>query len=463
MTRLMIEYNGGAAAQIRKAIRDGNEVEYGIRNVPGLCVRVRKSSATWAVRGDIRGGARRTTKRIGDFSSVEFATARERCHHARNMMSAGEDPGNWLREMEIGMPIIRTAPASEDGWTFEKAREKYLAWVGEHRRKDTLRGYKDDLHHADVAPVLSGKLLKHISPEDVKRIRETIATTNGSKTSKVRKTGPAVGRPAMANKVLTSLRAFFSWCVTQHGDSKLETNPAANVEKVRIAESNGAKRFGKMLAAISNGDAADAPSKHELGLVNARLRDAKLAHPMRLAGLIALHTAQRRITIVQAEREAIGADAGREGWGVWYIDSAHMKAGTAHVLPLPPPTYALFKEALAIGRSSDRWLFPQLRLRRAGDAGSSHMSEKALNDAFATAGIAFSPHKIRSAFATYMIMEHPEKYTKADTALILHHAQEKRKTITSRAYEDLLANMPRMRSILQDWLQLIDRFERRHS
>lgn len=106
-----------------------------------------------------------------------------------------------------------------------------------------------------------------------------------------------------------------------------------------------------------------------------------------------------------------------------------------HVVPLPPFTWAIVQAALAIagGNSADDWIFPQQRLRRAGDSGGNTMAPGGLNIAMREAGSPIRPHVNRKIFTTYGKYLTP-RIIETDAAAIMDHA-EARGTTASDHYD----------------------------
>jgi hypothetical protein len=72
---------------VRNAISDvGNrEYELGDTREPGLGLRVRKTTAAWALRGRLR--PEQSTWRIGDTATIGIKVARQRAAEARKLLS----------------------------------------------------------------------------------------------------------------------------------------------------------------------------------------------------------------------------------------------------------------------------------------------------------------------------------------------------------------------------------------
>jgi hypothetical protein len=103
----------------------------------------------------------------------------------------------------------------------------------------------------------------------------------------------------------------------------------------------------------------------------------------RLALQLALCTIQRRLTVVSALK---GSFSSHEKYGmVWVIHPGILKVGRTrrgqirrhpHIIPLPQIVQEIVHKAFVMTRPDNPYLFPQLRLRRAGDTSDGHLSER---------------------------------------------------------------------------------------
>ena len=115
---------------------------------------------------------------------------------------------------------------------------------------------------------------------------------------------------------------------------------------------------------------------------------------------------------------------------------------------------------LALTRPDNPYLFPQLRLRRAGDVGDGHLSERLLNSALADlqkpgralhAVQQFNTHSFRGWFTTHMARL---GFKKSDTKLILDHRENRQHDTTDKHY-DWEQSLPEKFAILSAWENLI--------
>jgi integrase len=111
-------------------------------------------------------------------------------------------------------------------------------------------------------------------------------------------------------------------------------------------------------------------------------------------------------------------------------------------------------------RPDNPYLFPQLRLRRAGDTGDGHLSERLLNSALAElqkpgralhAVQQFSTHDFRSWPTTHMGRK---SHSKADATLVLDHSEGRTRDVTDEHY-NWEQSLPQKFAILCAWEKLI--------
>lgn len=188
----------------------------------------------------------------------------------------------------------------------------------------------------------------------------------------------------------------------------------------------------------------------------------------RLALQLALRTLQRRLTVVSALKASFRP---HDEYGmVWWVHPGVLKVGRSrtgqvrrhpHVIPLPASAQEIVRTALSLTRPDNPFLFPQLRLRRAGDLGNGHLSERLLNEVLARlqelgrplhASQHFSCHAFRSWFTTHMGRL---GFAKSDTKLILDHSEGRENNTTDEHY-DLEQSLPKKFAILSAWGKLIN-------
>lgn len=219
-------------------------------------------------------------------------------------------------------------------------------------------------------------------------------------------------------------------------------------------------------------DLAAAEAERELSTQELQTLDAELETVMppsaRLALRLALRTVQRRLTVVTALKTSFRPHA--QYGMVWWIHPRVLKVGRTrdrqirrhpHLIPLTDATQEIVRTALALSVPDNPYLFPQLRLRRAGDSGNGHLSERLLNSKLAElqahgcplhSAQQFSTHAFRSSFTTHMGQAGDST---ADKHLILDHVEGRKNDVTERHY-DLEQSLPAKFAMLSRSETIID-------
>jgi integrase len=285
-------------------------------------------------------------------------------------------------------------------WTFEEGRRLYLDDIQRTRRPATHADYRGMLMLPDLDD-LEGRALPTITRQELATI---IARVHRS------------GRESTAEHLVRVLRPMWKWLADD-----------ARVDKSGVAPGILDRLAAPERTLDEQGDDAYVPPLEEVGRIIAIARSGAVDSIIGSAIELSAWTAQRRRTIVEAkvdQLEPIG-DGTR---GLWHIPPASRKSrrkGGArkrdHVIPLPAPAWACVTAAAARARALESdWLFPQLRLRRAG-GDRDHLHENTLTHTLSyLPGIAASPHALRRAFATHG--ESRFGLLRADTQAILDHA-----------------------------------------
>jgi len=442
-------------ARIARRIETGAEDDYEVADtvVPGLIVRLRKRAAKWALRCKIAGAQHYFT--IGSIVALtDPDLVREAAERAKAILREGGDPASLLQSLlqtpTVAAAEARAAHRAGKVWDWDQARAKFLEACRADNRPDTVRTYKSASGLVDLAG-LKGKIITQIEPDDIRRIRDSIR---------------ARGKVAQSKLTMRTLKALFSWLIEQP-DSGLKVDPARDV-------ATSVKDRPAMLEdAIAAAEAfGSAKAEEELSVEDIRLLDKELgsvAQPSaRFALQLALRTAQRRLTAVSALKASFRSN---DHYGmVWWIHPGVLKVGRnrtgevrrhPHVIPLPPSAQQIVRTAMTMTRPDNPYLFPQLRLRKAGDTGDGHLSERLLNSALADLQKPgrplhrvqhFSTHSFRGWFTT-----HAGRlgFSKADVKLILDHSEGRALDTTDKHY-DREQSLPEKYRILCEWEKLIN-------
>jgi integrase len=420
--------------------------------VPGLIIRIRKRSAKWALR--CRVGRKQYYRSIGSILVLgDPELVRAAAERGKGILREGGDPApifaSLLQSPTLAAAEARAAHLAGQVWDWDQARTKFLDACRADNRPDTVRTYRSASGLVDLA-ALKGKIITQITSDDIRRIRDSIR---------------ARGKIAQSKLTMRTLKAMFGWLLDQ-ADSGLKIDPTRDV-------ATSVKDRPAMLAdAIAAAETyADIEAEEEISEADLRVLAAELETvtppSARLALGLALHTAQRRLTVVSAIKASFRP---HDEYGlVWWIHPGILKVGRnrtgevrrhPHVIPLPPSAQQIVRTALAMTRPDNPYLFPQLRLRRAGDAGDGHLSERLLNSALAelqkpgralSAVQQFSVHDIRGWFTTHMGRK---GHSKAEAKLVLDHSEGRAHDVTDTHY-NWEQGLPEKFGILSAWERLI--------
>ena len=441
-------------ARIARMVQNGEDADHEIADtvVAGLLVRVRKRNAKWTLRCRVKGKqfyfTIGTIVALGDPDTVRAAAER-----AKSLLREGGDPAPLFQSLmhtsTVAGAEARAAHRAGKVWDWDKARERFLAACRVDNRADTVRTYRSASGLADLAG-LKGKIITQIEPDDIRRIRDSIR---------------ARGKISQSKLTMRTLKAMFGWLVEQP-DSGLKVDPTRDV--ATTVKDRPATPLDAIAAAeaFDNAEAEQELSEQQLEVLDREL--ATVSPPSaRLALELAFRTVQRRLTIVSALKASFRP---HKTYGmIWWVHPGILKVGRnrdgqirrhPHVIPLPLTAQEIVRTAQVMTLPDNPYLFPQLRLRRAGDAGNGHLSERLLNSALTElqkpgrplhTAQQFSTHAFRSWFTTHMGRL---GYSKSDAKLILDHSEGRTRDTTDEHY-NWEQSLPQKFAILSAWDQLI--------
>lgn len=428
---------------LRRALNMNKVHEIGDVRVPGLCLRIRKKSVTWALRCRVNG--KQTVRTIGNAEMMKDPElVRAIALRGKAIINKGGDPQSFFKEVAASSnnrDIDRAQKHSElidrgdELWTWEQLRDAFLEDSLKHKRPSTYRGYKSTLNLQELAP-LHNQVASDITPDDIRKVRKALMDK---------------GVYTQAKAAVTAIKAAYSWACEQPGNG-IDLNPARPVKKTIHAKS---ERLEDHIGEKAN---KQKPKRlittKELGLLMTELQDCD-NDPAKLAVKLALYTAQRRLTIVSALKDHFIED---EKLGpIWDVAPYLMKKGRPHRIPLPAPVWETVQAAMKLADTDSIWLFPKLRRRRREDILDGHMSEEMLYNA--VKGLQddgaplhsdhrFTLHDFRRAFRTHLSMH--LGYTNADAKLILDHTEGKAGDVTEEHYS-LDESLTQKKNILEAW------------
>jgi integrase len=388
-----------AVADVRSALSlvGYGEAKFSDTGVKGLALRVRKTGATWVLQGRL--GPKQTTWRVADAAEwTDPEDVREVVRDAWKEIRRGINPEESLRTWENGGPKVRHFDREKDGWTWEEARDNYLAALRKRvaindLSQTTYDGYRIALHRQEMA-LLANKLLKQVTPEDAMAVRDTALARDV---------------PFQAKVLLQTLQMCVAWAAEQRG-SGIRVSIIAGVKPPKLPAGRGAR--------------VHLPTEAELGRLPWELEAANASQQSRLAALMILLTAQRINTVIKARVEQFEE---LPSGLVWAIPPGNMKGRRVHVVPLPPATADVARQALALA-SPNGWLFPQVRSKRKDGPCDGHISYHPVADLMHP----LDPHDIRHAFSTYGLTR--LRLPVSQVAAILHHVHDDGPRVTTKTY-----------------------------
>jgi integrase len=191
------------AAKPGKFARDITDV-----SVPGFSLRVTPSGhKSWALRVKWRGGRSRID--LGEYPATSLANARELALEARRLAGRGENPEHAVRPPASGV----TVAAAIDRWLETKWRNRSV----------DLERRRMELH---VIPVVGDEDVRAVTHAQLHALVHDMAFGTNAK-------------PVEANRVYTSLRGLFRWCVEA---GLRDDDPSARFRKPTKEEPSAARR-----------------------------------------------------------------------------------------------------------------------------------------------------------------------------------------------------------------------------
>ena len=426
-----------------RAAADGKEFEIRDAQVARLSIRVRGRKATWTLRLKI--GGQQTIRVIADLNQIRDPDRiRALAIRGKELGAQGEDPAQLFEAARLeGSGELRAAEAERakragETWIWEELRDAYLDDIRKRRSPDTYRSYKSALNLPDLRP-LHSKPITLIEPDDLRAVRDTIT---------------ARGKARQARSTLQQIKQAFGWAVEQRS-SGLKVSPARDIKPSPPGRTPTKE---DALRELENGfNGRRYLTEEELGTILWELETLP-RREFALALTLQLFTAQRRATVVSALKDAFKED---EHWGlVWTIHPGLMKSKRPHILPLPETAARAVRLAMELSRSDSPWLFPQTRLRQAGDAGDAHIADRTLNAQLALLQAKgrklhskqpFSTHVFRASFSTHLSRL---GYPAEKRRLVLDHSEGRASTVEELHYNADL-RMQDKAEILQVWAKFI--------
>ncbi len=419
----------------------------------GLRLRVGARGVRWQLRFKIQGDNVRLD--IGDIDEWSIAEARDIARQAHADIRSGLKKPNqqWVDEQRIRLGKIEPPAKPQDDrrldfkWTWEIAKEKYLAWVAEHRKPDTLRDYRQVLGTKELER-FAGRAVGSITLEEMAAAVEDVYDR---------------GVERQAEKVAATVRPLFKWLGRPAVREQTGVRKGAMLE----LEAPERRRQGESVHGTQR-KLKHRPTGEELGRIIAICRSGAMDPLVSSAIELVVFSQQRRMQVVLALRRKITKLD--DGEGLWAITAPQRKTAenrgdeSDHVVPLPRPAMAAVQRALdwcedhkAYHIYRSQRVFPQVRPRRRGDEVGplAHLSVSAItHNVSYMPGVKARPHDVRRALGT--LGEQALGFTKAETAIILDHNEGlSSNNVTKNSYslhDDAHLKWPIMRQ-WADWLE----------
>jgi integrase len=252
-------------------------------------------------------GGKKTHVKLGDYSAIGLADAKDKHIRLRLAVADGRDPAKE-----------RKAAKAEAAYTFGKLAAHYL----ERHAKLKKRSWENDVLqlNATILPALGGMAADKISRRDIIAVLDKKAFGEDGKG----------GHGVAANRAQALISAIFTWAVNE---DLMPANPAHGI-KPRVDEAARERTL----------------SPDEMRAFWHGIECASMIPAVRDVLRLALLTGQRI-------SEISGAEASEFDWmrKLWTIPGARTKNKKTHILPLAPLACAMFEAAFQ--RSECRYAF----------------------------------------------------------------------------------------------------------
>ena len=389
----------------RTPIPKTGQVDYWDESLSAFGLRVSYGGKkTWLVR--YRHGSRRKRMKIGNYTDMGLADARDAAKDALRAASKGEDPGAKVR-------IDRTAES------FAVMADDYVERYARRNKKSWQRDQQ--IIKRDLKPAFQGLKAKEVRRADVNALLDRIVGR---------------GAPILANRTFEVLRGMYRWAISQ---DIVEASPCYGLKKPSIERRRERvlnheeiqKVWGRLPK--TNGD------KEIEGMAN---MSPFTAYALKLT----LATCQRPGDVAAASRPEINRKE-----RIWTIPGERYKSGRAQLVPLSDFVLTLLDEVDEIDELASKgpYFFPSPRgqePRPITEIALSQAVRKNLNK-FEVEN--WKPHDLRRSAATHIVGERIGA-TRFMLARILGHAD---KGVTG--IYDLHAYVGERRAILDAWGRLL--------
>lgn len=328
----------------------GQRLELWDANVKGLCLRVSGDTKSWVFRyrrsdgsqprlklGTFTPGTKDVVDDSGEVRAFTLAGARARARKLRTIIDDGGDPAGEKRR---AIAEAKAQPLK----TFGDLAEAYFRacergdWKpkGRQKRASTITDEKR-IYRVHVEPHWKALRLDDIRRATVKALLRKLR--DGGLTTRT-------------NRAHALVRQCFAYAVAEE---RLENNPAIGVEPV-VEEKPRARvlrdaELRKLWQGITTANALWIEREGE------EPERVYLARPMAIVLQLALLLLQRRQEVVGMAVSELDLDQ-----ATWLIPAERMKGHRPHMVPLPPKSVALIREAMSLRKDAKSpYVFPSQR------------------------------------------------------------------------------------------------------
>jgi integrase len=312
---------------------------------------------SFAVRYRFEGRTRKLT--LGDAGVESLVDARARATEALRRVAQGADPATE-KQLDRKASVEAAAARKED--SVENLAEQFIERYAKAKGNRTW-GRAESIFNRVIVPAWRGKTVHEIAQDDVEHLIDKIADRH----------------PIAANRVLTTVRKWFSWMAGRYRGGK----KAILRQRIRTSPCLGVEPPGREVKRDR------VLSDDELKVLWAVCDEIGKAHGSFVRLLVL--TGQRRNEVAGMRWSEIDLNK-----GTWEIPSERSKNKLAHVVPLPP-------QALDIIRSLPRFHASDFVITTSGQVAiNGHSKVKRLIDEKMRTAKPWVFHDLRRSAATGM-------------------------------------------------------------
>lgn len=302
----------------------------------GLCIRVSATGRRWFFRYRRPDGSQ-PRMMLGDYvppedardnaKALTVAGARIKARKLRTEIDAGSDPASEKAEALAAVKAQPIRTVSDLGREYFAACER-----GEYRpskrrtqkRPATLKGERW-IFARHLEPALGDVRVEALTRDAVKKCLRVLLDE---------------GKGVMANRARGLLQTIYTWANTE---GRTSINPARTIDPMAEEKPRSRVITDAELTVLWRA------LKDTTGLKMPNGQSLYVSRPVRIALQLSFLLLQRRAEI--ATMRAADVDLDR---GVWVIPPERTKNGRGHIVPLPPASVALIREALDLASLEKR-------------------------------------------------------------------------------------------------------------